>query len=31
VAVEHEDELLPLLLQLLDLGLQLSVHELQPL
>lgn len=31
VAVEHQDELLPLQLQLLYLGLQLCVHELQPL
>lgn len=31
VAVEHQDKLLPLQLQLLDLGLQLGIHELQPL
>lgn len=29
--VQHQDELLPLLLQLLDLGFQLCVHEFQPL
>ena len=29
--VQHQDELLSLLLELLDLGLQLSVHEFQPL
>jgi hypothetical protein len=31
VAVEHQDKLLPLQLQLLYLRLQLCVHELQPL
>lgn len=29
--VQHQDELLPLLLQLFDLGFQLCVHEFQPL
>lgn len=31
VPVEHEDKLLPLMLQLLDLRFELRVHHLQPL